>query len=63
MAQNEAAQPDTTRTSLAHLRALVEPDLRRVDALILEQVESDISLFPNWHAMLSPQAANACAPR
>lgn len=46
MAQNEAAQPDTTRTSLAHLRALVEPDLRRVDALILEQVESDISLIP-----------------
>lgn len=46
MAQTEATQPDTTRTSLAHLRALVEPDLRRVDALILELVESDITLIP-----------------
>lgn len=35
-----------TKASLAHLRALVEPDLQRVDALILEQVESDISLIP-----------------
>lgn len=35
-----------TRASLEHLRALVESDLRRVDALILKQVQSDISLIP-----------------
>lgn len=35
-----------TRASLEHLRALVETDLRRVDTLILKQVESDISLIP-----------------
>lgn len=50
MAQQHAtpAQTDAEKTgaSLAHLRALVEPDLKRVDALILQQVESDISLIP-----------------
>lgn len=51
MAQTEAKQPtlhggSRTRASLEHLRALVETDLRRVDALILEQVESDITLIP-----------------
>lgn len=35
-----------TRATLSALRALVEPDLKRVDALIMQQVESDISLIP-----------------
>jgi octaprenyl-diphosphate synthase len=35
-----------TGASLAHLRSLVEADLRNVDALILKQVESHISLIP-----------------
>lgn len=59
MAQSKATQPENpsnplnaatggeqTRASLTQLRALVEPDLRRVDALILDQVESDITLIP-----------------
>lgn len=53
MAQNQATSTTTsaangaaTGASLEHLRALVEADLRRVDALILQQVESDISLIP-----------------
>lgn len=37
---------EATKASLAHLRALVEPDLKRVDTIILEQVESDITLIP-----------------
>lgn len=35
-----------TKTSLNRLRTLVADDLRAVDALILQQVESDISLIP-----------------
>lgn len=35
-----------TGASLARLRELVEPDLKRVDALIFEQIESDITLIP-----------------
>lgn len=35
-----------TKTSLNRLRTLVESDLRAVDALILEQVQSDITLIP-----------------
>jgi octaprenyl-diphosphate synthase len=50
MAQHPATTATTdaekTGASLAHLRALVEPDLRQVDALILQQVESDITLIP-----------------
>lgn len=38
--------PEATKASLTHLRALVEPDLQRVDTIILKQVESDISLIP-----------------
>lgn len=45
-ANTQSAGAKATQTSLAHLRALVEPDLKRVDALILEQVESDITLIP-----------------
>ena len=35
-----------TRASLVGLRTLVEPDLKRVDQLILAQVDSHISLIP-----------------
>lgn len=42
--QTAAAQ--ATQASLTRLRELVEADLKRVDALILEQVESDITLIP-----------------
>lgn len=43
---DDTAAVKATKASLAHLRALVEPDLHRVDALIMEQVESDITLIP-----------------
>lgn len=43
---DDTAAVKATKASLAHLRALVEPDLQRVDTLILEQVESDITLIP-----------------
>lgn len=52
MAHSEATEAYTdsqaklSRASLSGLRVLVEPDLKRVDALIIEQVESDITLIP-----------------